>query len=165
MTGLVIDVAPNTGKRGAILEYLKNDLLPTVISGADYNLSLRTVERGHVNPLDLAPTMFPAVYIVTTSEQRKNLTTDKFQATLNVVLAGYVRDTKSGPNSSGTGVQKDLDKLIADLTKVLEADRLQGGLVYSTEVTDIQTDDGDIMPVAGCVVTVVFQYATEGANP
>jgi hypothetical protein len=157
---------PGPSKRELILEYLRNTLLPSVVKGNTYHNTIALVERGHRSPRDFGNEKFPAVFITATRERRKNLTHNQFTANpLQVVLVGYVKDTKSSPGAAGTGVHRDLDRLIQDITKVLETDRLQGGLVSWTEVSDVATDDGDMAPYAGCVISVEFQYVSEGVNP
>ena len=152
-------------KRSTILEHLRETLFPGITTTAGYNNTLNTIERGQRSRSSLGDTDFPALFIVTTKEKRKNITGNQFQATLQVALLLYVKDTKSDPNSDGTGVQKDLDLIIEDVTKKLEADRLQGGRVHWTEITDIDTDDGDLLPYAGAVIGVEFEYTTEGVSP
>jgi hypothetical protein len=154
-----------SSKRSTLLEYLRNTLLPGVTTGNGYNYTLATIERGHRNFRDLMPTAFPAVFVSSTQESRENINHVAFNAILKVALVGYVKNTEATPNASGTGVQLDLDKLIEDLTKVLEADRLQGGRVYNTEIVSVDTDEGDMAPYAMCVVVVEFKYATEGTAP
>jgi hypothetical protein len=151
--------------RQTILEYLRGTLFPGITITAGYNNTIKTIERGQRSRTSLGDTDFPAIFIVTSREQRKNITGNQFQANLQVALLCYVKDTKGDPNATGTGVQKDLDRLIEDVTKKLETDRLQGGLVHWTEITDIDTDDGDLMPYAGAVIAVEFQYTTEGIAP
>ena len=153
-------------KRATILQYLKDTLLPGICTDSGYNFDLATVERGHRNPRTMGDHEFPAVFITATQERRKNLTANQFMADpLQVVLVGYVKNSKDSADASGTGAQEDLDKLIEDITKALETDRLQGDRVKWTEITDIATDEGDLSPVAGCVISVSFTYVSEGVNP
>lgn len=155
-----------SSKRSDLLEYLKNTLLPTVKPSAGYNMCFNTIERGHRNPDSLGEHQFPAIFITSTQEKRKNITHNQFMADpLQVILVGYVQSTKSNDDLDISGVQLDLDKFIEDVTKVLETDRLQTGLVKWTEISDIATDEGDLYPVAGCVISVNFSYTTEGISP
>jgi hypothetical protein len=91
---------------------------------------------------------------------------NQYSGDLQVILVGYVKNTKGDLATTGdTGVELDLDKLIEDMTKAIETDPLQGNRVYNTEITDVATDDGDLFPVSGVVMSVVFSYVTEGVSP
>ncbi len=151
-------------KREALLEYLVNTLLPTITIGNGYNNTLKLIHRGIINPRTLGNDKFPAVVIPGVSERRKRITHNQFQSWLEVNIVGFVRNTQTSP-ADGTGAQQDLDKLIQDLTKAIETDPLQTSLCHNTEVTAVNTDDGDALPVAGAVLTVEFMLATEGINP
>lgn len=152
-------------KREALQEYLKTTLLPTITIGNGYNNTLVTIRRGLKGRTVLGDSDYPAVFIPGVDEERTRITANQFKSTLNVVIVGYVKTSSDSPNDTDTGVQLDVDRLIADVTKAVEADPLQGGLVYSTEITRISTDDGDLLPIAGFVMSVEFKYATEGTNP
>jgi hypothetical protein len=114
--------------------------------------------------MDLGNSDFPAVFIASTEEKRKNLTGNQFDSSLQVIIAGYVKNSKASPGASGTGTQKDLDKLIQDVTRAVESDPTQGNLVKWTEITDIATDDGDLTPLGGFVMSVTFEYVAERAT-
>ncbi len=154
-------------KRSQVLERLRETVLPSIAVVDGFNFTPKLVERGWRNPGELGGN-FPALFIATTSERRKNDAIGDprtyLASPLSVVIVGYVKNSKSNPKADGTGVQLDLDKLIEDITHALYADITQGGLVYSTEVVDVQTDDGDMTPVGGCAITVEFSYHEEG-NP
>ena len=151
-------------KREALLEYLKT-LLAGITTGSGYNFTVNTVARGIKNVREMSEDQLPALFITMTHEKRINRTVAHFSGDLQVIIVGYVKTTKGDLGSSGTGVELDLDKLIADATKIIETDRLQGGRVYATEITDIVTDDGDMFPVSGFVMSVTFSYVTEGTTP
>lgn len=151
-------------KREALLEYLKT-LLAGVTVANGYNFTLATIARGIRNIQDFGDSEFPAVFITMTHEKRTRITSNQFKSDLQVILIGYVKNTKGDVGGSGTGIELDLDKLVADITKAVETDPLQGGRVYNTEITDIATDDGDLTPNAGVVLSVVFSYASEGITP
>lgn len=151
-------------KREGLLEYLK-DLLAGITISAGYNTDVMVIERGIKNIREMGDDQLPALFITMTHEKRKRITVNQFQADLQVLIVGYVRNTKGDLNSTGTGVELDLDELIEDVTKAVETDPLQGGRVYNTEITDIATDDGDLFPTSGMVLSVVFSYASEGVTP
>jgi hypothetical protein len=156
-------VAPSASKREQILEYLLSTVIPSVVAGASYTHTVKTIERGRRNIMDMADCNFPAVFIATTAEKRRNLTGNQLDASLQVVLVGYVKNSKTSPGASGTGTQKDLDKLIQDVTRAVEADPTQGNIVKWTEITNIDTDDGDLTPIGGFVMSVTFEYVAERA--
>lgn len=151
-------------KREQLLEYLKT-LLASITTANGYNNDVQLVERGIRNMRDLTDDKMPALFITMTHEKRKRRTTDKFSGDLQVIIVGYVNNTKGDLSSGSTGVELDLDRLIEDVTKAIETDPLQGDRVYDTEITDIATDDGDLFPTSGMVLSVVFSYVTEGVAP
>lgn len=151
-------------KRETLLQYLKT-LLATITVANGYNTNVALVERGIQNDRDLTDDKLPALFVTMTHEKRNRITTNQFKADLQVILVGYVKNTKTDLNSSSTGVELDLDKLIEDVTKAVETDPLQGGRVYNTEITDVASDDGDYFATSGFVMSVVFSYASEGVTP
>jgi hypothetical protein len=160
---------PAASKRQNIVAYLLDTLLPTITAGATYNYTLKTISRGLKNPEKMAAHEFPAVFLAASHEKRQNLTKNQYHANpMQVVLVGYVRNTAATPGKANNEVQKDLDKLISDITKALETDPLLGGaagLVKNSEITDVVTDEGtDKIPVAACVITVEYQYVVEGTT-
>lgn len=155
-------------KRETLLEYLKT-LLATITVANGYNHTVALVERGMKNIRDLGDDKFPALFITMTHEKRKRRTHNQFSGDLQVIIVGYVRNTKGDFNGTGTGIQLDLDNLIEDVTKAVETDPLQrdgsNPRVYNTEITDVVTDDGDLYPTAGALISVTFSYVTEGTAP
>lgn len=151
-------------KRESLLEYLKT-LLAGITVANGYNNTVVTVERGGRGIRDLSEDKMPALFIVMPHEKRQNRTQVHYSGDLQVQIVGYVGNTKGDFNGTGTGVQLDLDKFISDVTKAIETDRSQGQRVYATEITDVLTDEGDLAPNAGMVMTVVFSYVTEGVTP
>jgi len=147
-------------KRSSILEYLRTTLFPTITEENGYTNTLATVERGLRYPDSLNESAFPAVFVAQTTEERKNLTKIHFQSDLLVTLVGFVKSAEGV-----SGAQGSLDSLIEDVTKALETDRLQGGLVNWTEVKRIRTDTGDLDPHAACAIEAHFIYTTEGTAP
>ncbi len=152
---------PAASKREVILEYLRSTVLRQIQEGPAYNLTVATVERGRRNPVSLGEHEFPALFIASTHEKRKNLNQVHFGATLEVVIVGYVKNTSAMEGGDGTGTQKDLDRLMQDVVAALESDPLMGGDkdVKWIEVTEITTDDGDLTPYGGFVLSVSIEYA------
>lgn len=151
-------------KRETLLEYLKT-LLATITVANGYNNTIRTVARGIRNIREMSDEQLPALFITMTHEKRQRRTVNQYSGDLQVLIVGYVRNTKGDFNGTATGVEIDLDDLIEDVTKAVETDPLQGNRVYNTEITDVATDDGDLTPNAGMVMSVVFSYVTEGITP
>jgi hypothetical protein len=151
-------------KRSQILERLRTTVLPAISAADGYNLTPKLIERGWRHPGELAGN-FPAIMVATTSETRKNATVSSprtYTGIMKVVLVGYVKNTKANPKADSTGVQLDLDKLIEDITHALYADITQNGLANYTDIVEVETDNGDLTPVAGCAVTVEFSYHEDG---
>lgn len=146
--------------RQTILDHLADTLLPTITTGGSYNFTVQTVNRGWRDPEELDDGKFPAIYVTQSEEIRQNITHNKIKSELNVILIGMVRTT-NGIND----VQKEMDKLIEDVTKVLETDRTQGNRVHWTEIKRITTDFGDNEPYGVVRVDVQFVYAVVGTSP
>lgn len=146
--------------RQTILTYLRDTLLPKITVENGYNNTLASIERGLRYPDELGDDKFPAVFVGQTEETRQNLTKIHFQSDLMVNIVGFVKSL-NGIN----GAQESMDSLIEDVTKALETDRLQGGIVNWTEIKSVKTDIGDLEPHAACVIVVHFVYTTGGTTP
>ncbi len=151
--------------RSTILEYLRNTLLPTITTGNGYNNTVVNVYRGFRNIDEMGDSDFPSLFITMPHERRKRITGNQFRSDLEVIVFGYVKNSKVDLSSSPTGVELDLDNLIEDMTKCIETDPIQGGRVYNTEITDIVTVGIDTAPTAGVAFSVNFSYAAEGVAP
>ena len=151
-------------KRQRVLEYLRT-LLAGITTGNGYNFTVNTVQRGIKNIREMSDGDLPAIFITMTHEKRQRRTQNQFSADMQVLLVGYVKNTNADLVGDTTGVELDLDKLVEDVTKILGVDPLQGGLVYDTVITDVATDDGDLFPTSGFVISVVFSYVTEEIAP
>jgi len=145
-------------KRKLLLNALRDTILPAITTGGGYNNSVQTIERG-LKEIDSIPdSSFPAIYISRSTEERTNITINQFQSRLKVILVAYVK------RADGSA-QEVMDDFIEDISKALEQDRKQGGLVKWTEVKSIDTDDGDLDPHAACAIVVEFNYVSEGVTP
>lgn len=147
-------------KRAVLLAYLRDTVLAQIATGAGYNFTVGSVRRGIYQIDDLPQSALPALCIARTTEDRSNLTGNQFIGRLEVVILGYV---KSATGVAGT--MDEVEKLVEDVTKALEADRLQGDHVKWTEVKKVVTSDGDTDDLGVCAVTVEFQYVSEGVAP
>lgn len=161
---------PIQSRRESILEYLRLEVFPTIIQGARYNLSVKTVERGRRNPEDLGQHEFPALFIASTQETTRNHEQVEYESLLTVVLIGYVSNSRGGRTygegefsggafgSARTGVQRDLGDFMQDVRNALELDPLLGGRLKWLEITETTTDDGDIFPHGGFVMSVRMEF-------
>lgn len=150
-------------KRQAILNRLRDTILPGITTGAGYNNTLKAAScRRGLREMDaMADSAYPVLYIAKTDEERENLTGNQYLSKMRVILIAFVK------SSTGVdGAQEDLDDFIEDVTKALETDRTIG-LSYVTylEIKRVATDEGDLQSVAGCRIDVEIQYATEGVTP
>lgn len=151
-------------KRETLLEYLKT-LLTSITVANGYGQDIRSVERGIREIREMGDDQMPALFITMTHEKRNRITKTQFRSDLQVIIVGYIKNSKGDLNSSGTGVELDLDRVIEDVTKAIGADPLQGNRVFNTEITDIASDDGDLFPTSGFAMSVVFSYASEELHP
>lgn len=157
---------PAASQRNVILEYLVDTLLPSIVAGSDYNLSVRTKERGLKDIENIPETAFPAVFVGSADEARKNTSSRHFQSTLTVFLYGVVKADGSGK------IQEQMDLLIADLTKAFYAgstpggdDPMHGSIVTRTEIKGIQTDDAVSQTHGKFMMTVEMDYTKRGNVP
>lgn len=147
-------------KRQTILDYLVETLLPGLTTGAGYSFTAGLIQRGIRDQEDISDELLPALFIGNTDETRANITVNQFNAELEVDLIGLVRSP-----DGVSGAQKNMDKFIADVTKIIMTDHTQGGRVYNTSVQRIRTDNGDLDLRAMFVMQIIFKYATEGTIP
>lgn len=154
-------MAPTASKRQQIAEYLIDTVFPAIDAGATYNNTVVTVERG-IRPISkVADEEFPALFLTKIDEERRNSTNAHFQGNIRAVVVGYVLDANGSPG----GAQTALDKLIADVTAAVFQDQLQGGLALSTEVLNVETDDGDMGEKAFFAMLIEFRYSATKAAP
>jgi len=151
----------SNSKRKTVLNYLRDTVFKGISVAGGYNFDVVDVERG-IREVDSLPnSSFPAIFISKTVEHRKNITVNQFHGMIDIIVFGIVKKR----TSSLVGLQEDLDDLIEDITKALEADRTFGNRVKWMEITGIETDDGDRDPFAVCAVTVSLVYCSEGVTP
>ena len=155
-----------SSQRNTILEYLVDTLFPTITTGNSYNFTVATKERGLKSYQNMSDSEFPALFVASADEDRKNISNRRFQSTMNVFIYGFVKADTS------QNVQEELDKLIEDLTKALYAGQTPGaydpthaGKVTWTEILEIITDEGDEEPHAAFKMKVEFRYEKPGNAP
>lgn len=147
-------------KRQTILDALVATILPSITTANGYLNSVNLVMRGQRNIDDLSDPDFPCLMIGSTEETRKNISKTTFHSELLVNLVGAVKSP-----DGVSGAQAAMDSFMADVTKCILADHLQGGLALYTEIRRITTDHGDRDPHALFVMEIYFRYATEGNAP
>jgi ABC-type iron transport system FetAB permease component len=149
-------------KRKTILNYLRDTVLPKIVTASGYNTSVQTIQRG-LKEIDALPVSgFPAVFVARSTENRENISIGGglFQSKMSVVIVGYVK------NESGTsGLMEQVDDLIEDVTKAIETDLTLGGKANWSEIKSVASDDGDMMPYAAFALTLEVTYTIEGATP
>lgn len=147
-------------KRRNLIAYLRDTALPYITVAHGYNFDVGTIKWG-INEIDALPlSAFPVLNIANTLEDRVNITQNQFKGNPTVTILGFVKSA-----SGTTGTQDEIEKLIEDVTKALERDRLQGGNAHATMIKRIVTTDGDADDIGVCAISVEFEYATEGATP
>jgi len=149
---------PAQSKKEAVLEHLRLTVFPSIIEGARYNLTVKTVERGRRNPESMGADEFPALFIVSSAEKTTNIQQVEYESIMTVVLLGYVKSKKTSPASAMTGAQVESGKFQQDVRNALELDPLLGDRVKWLEITEITTDDGDIAPHAGFVMSARMEF-------
>jgi hypothetical protein len=156
-----LELSVANSKRKTILNYLRDTTFAQISVANGYNTTPGIIKRG-LNEIDSPPdSMFPAIFINVTVENRENITKDKTLARLQVAIEGYVK------NSTGVnGLQVDLDDLIEDITKALGQDRTLGGLTAKwLEIKNIKSDQGDADSYGATLILVEIVYTTEDATP
>jgi hypothetical protein len=146
--------------RQNLLDYLATYLAGELTTGNGYNYTAAQVARGVKYPEEIAGDGFPAIFISTSDEQRNNISRFQFKAKINVAFFCMVKN-----DAGTTGVQAQLDKLVADLGKALEKDRTQNGIVLWSSIDRIKTDAGDSESYAVAMMDVAFNYTQSGVTP
>lgn len=149
---------PTQSKREQILEYMRGTVFPLIVAGGSYNMTVKTIERGWRTPTELGLENFPAIFMPSSEEETKNHNQYEFESLMDIVIVGYVNNSKASLNAAGTGIQKDLGNFIADVRTALEADPLFNNLIKYLEITKVTTDNGDLTPLAGFVLSVRVEY-------
>lgn len=151
-----------SSKRQTLLDWLVDASGPLkgITTGGGYNTTVSLVQRGQRSLNDMNESDYPCLFVAETDERRQLATHNQFLADLRVVILGGMKIS-----DGVSGAQARLDLLIADVTKALETDRLQGGRVTQTIVERIETDPGDLDSHVAFAMTVNFKYVTEGTNP
>ncbi|MBX4215811.1 hypothetical protein KW797_02600, partial [Candidatus Parcubacteria bacterium] len=103
---------PSNSTRESVLEYLLATALPAIQAGSKYNFTVKTVERGRRSYQEMGEHEFPALFIVSPHEKLSNHNPTETEVDLEVILLGYVMNSKASLGAAGTGTQRDLGKFI-----------------------------------------------------
>ena len=77
-------------------------------------------------------------------------------------VVGYVTHSNTADKPA---LERNVSKLIADITKALMVDVTRGGYAVTTEIGDIDTDKGFFSPFAAVEMTVRVHYRAAVATP
>ena len=125
----------------------------TTLSNAFEPLAIRYVTREPFEFNELSNAQFPAVLVQSSSELRSDITIGDSDITRQGIitydLVGYVKSKN---------IDTARNELLQTIEESLDSDRTRGGLVLDTQVLEVQTDQGSIIPVGGIIVTVEVMY-------
>lgn len=136
--------------------------IAAISTGGGYNFTVGECQLGLKSPTDAPGDLMPCVYVAGADEDRRNAAQRTYHSDLLVEIVGYVTlaDTSDKPQ-----LERNLSKLIADLTKALMVDVTRGGYGVTTEITEIRTDKGILTPFAAVSITVRVEYRAAVATP
>ena len=136
--------------------------LGAITTGGGYNFSVGECMLGLKGLNDSPADIMPNIYIAGADEKRRNLAQRTYHSDIFVAVIGYVKQTDTADKPK---LERDLSKLIADITKALMVDVTRGGYAVTTEIGDIDTDKGAFAPVAGFEMVVRCQYRASVSSP
>lgn len=156
-------MAATTPLRENILNNIKTTL--AAIAPSAYRTHVKIVSRVFKHYDELAPSDFPALYILDNGGVLSPETSAKvYEEDMSVIIVGYVRWNENASDDDIASTQ--LNNLIADVTEALNEDRQRGtnsdgdDNAISTNVTDIEAVQGETEPFAfvSISVTVKLNY-------
>lgn len=148
-------------KRWLVLEDIKAAFSLISVSGG-YNSDLKHAGIGFKHCTELPADKFPALMVIGADESRSNVTNMGFKSEMRVYIAGYVRSSNA---HSPEIAERDLSRLISDLTKALYVDHTRDGNSTYTEVDDVTVDKGFLQPFAGFQMIISVDYRSDFAQP
>ncbi len=150
-----------TDKRFHILENVKDTFdLITVAGGYNFNAGYKGIGIKHYT--EIGENRFPALMVAGADEVRANATNETFKSELEISVVGYV---KSSNAHNPEIAERDLSRLIADLTKALYVDHTRGGLCTFTEIGTVRSDKGFIQPYAAFEMILQVEYRSDFSQP
>ncbi len=133
-------------------ENIAKNIVTTLLAAND-PLNIKYVTRQPFEFNELSNAQYPAILVQTTSEDRSDATIGDTsilrESTITYELFGFVKSTE---------VDTARNELVETIEESLDADRTRGGLALDTQITNIETDEGVILPVGGVIVTVEVMY-------
>lgn len=154
-----MSVAAST--RESILDNIVSTMA-AIAAGATYNYTPGLVQLGLLNFASVPEDEFPALFVAGADEKRSNVTSREFRSDLTASIVGYVRaeDAADSPK-----MERQLSRLIRDVTVALMSDITRGGYAVLTELGEIDTDKGSWEGFAGFEMTVRCQYRAATSAP
>jgi len=146
-------------RRQEILDAIVADVFGAITTAGGYNFTLAVKERGIKNKGSLNDSQFPALFLSSADEVRRNITAREFESVMTVFVTGYVK----APGNED--VQAELDKLVGDLTRALWQDPTLGSKALNMEIVSVDTDAGDEHPNATFVMQIEYIYKKTGTVP
>jgi len=111
------------------------------------------VSREPFDVTQLSRQQFPAVYVTTADETRRDLTirgkSGLREGRMEIVLTGWV---------NGAEVDRMRNDLIERVEEALDDDRTRDAVAYSTQVTEIAVDTNIVAPYGSVQITVEVVY-------
>lgn len=132
-------------------ETIVQDIVQMLKSADDPRFGL--VSREPFDITQLSRQQFPAVYVSTADETRRDLTqrgrSGLREGRLAIQLVGYV---------SGTEIDSKRNDLIERVEEVLDFDRTRDGAAYSTQITEIAVDSSLVQPFGRVEIRIEVIY-------
>ncbi len=148
-------------RRWLILENIK-ETFALILAEDGYNADIKHYGIGYKHFTEIKADKFPALMVIGADEDRENGTNKTFTSEMRVSIAGYVRSSEVGNPEIA---ERDLSRLISDLTKALLVDHTRGGHSRVTEIGPVTTDKGYIQPFAGFQMVVSVEYRSDFVQP
>ncbi len=114
--------------------------------------ALKKITREPFDYERLSNAQFPAAWLQSGDETRSDATTGTREAVISYRIVGFVK---------GTAIDTARNELIEAIEEALEVDRTRGGYASDTQITDVSTDEGVIVPVGGITMVAQVRYFYE----
>lgn len=150
-----------TDKRFQVLENIK-DTFDLITTAGGYNTDPGYKGIGIKHYTEIPEDKFPALMVAGADEDRQNGTNMTFTSGMEVSIVGYV---KSSDALDPEIAERDLSRVIADLTKALLVDHTRGGLCKFTEIGTVRSDKGFIQPYAAFELIAQVEYRSNFSQP
>lgn len=139
------------------------DTFDLITKAGGYNFDAAYKGIGVKHYIEIPEDKFPALMVAGADEDRENSTNRGFTSQMDVVVIGVVRSSDAHDPQIA---ERDLSRLIADLTKALYVDPTRGGYSTFTEIGEILTDKGNAeLPFAVFRMALTVEYRATFAAP